>query len=90
MNCCDNPDPRPFDLIPGWVEAHNVEFIADDGDGKPTLTYDPTGYTEVEWDEQTTIGVICQYCWEPTIVEQWLESFIQSIRPRINDPEDSA
>lgn len=57
VKCCDNPQLAPLDVIEGQVETKDDPHITG---GK--LIYEPTGWTEIIWDTQTEIGMICTFC----------------------------
>lgn len=57
--CCNQP-MSPWDHLYAWVDTHDgVEVDGEDGN---FLEYDPTGWTEVLWDTQETVGYGCRVC----------------------------
>jgi hypothetical protein len=60
---------RPLDIVFGAVEIMDLEITID---RNGTLEYDPAGETEVFWDSQTTVGMVCSDDYEEIICDEWV------------------
>ena len=86
---CDSGEPEfgPFDIVEAWVETSGPTTVNDPGD--PTdLTYNPSGYTDVLWDTQRTVGTGCRSCgkvWLTGVIDIAGRTF-----QMVNAPNDSS
>lgn len=65
---CNRP-MDPYDQLFAWVDTH--EGVEVDDEDSDFLAYDPTGFTDVIWGSQVTVGYGCRSCGKVV----YLESF---------------